>query len=362
MTTPMTARAERLMTMKRKLRAFTLVELLVVIGIIGVLLSILLPSLNRARAQANLIDCASNLKNIGNLVETYAAENRGFFPYGRGQMHWNGTSSQYLYAYGDWNTPTWYWTDSLALLVKPQRRVGVNYQNEAVDYPNIMHDVDTVQLPYFSYTADASPPIPGPPYQQCCDYTANIRAFPDAVTWDYAQPVAIVNQIANGSTHSLPAMLPLRQTGSIRGASRVMLIWCGPSDLFSNIGYSSGAQLLSWQLDNTAILNGHCFLYPQPAMKSYKAAFYENKIALGVSADWSGGNAVTQRDLVSQNVDTASGAQYSPYNMRFRHMGNTTCNMLFADLHVEPRLLGDVKAKEICLNPVVPGAVPPIAP
>ena len=94
--------------MKRS-TGFTLVELLVVIGIIAVLISVLLPSLSRARKSANQIVCASNMRQLGVAVVLYANENRGILV--PAMMRWD-----------DWQKLSW--DDLLA------KHLGTKFRNQ----------------------------------------------------------------------------------------------------------------------------------------------------------------------------------------------------------------------------------------
>ena len=83
--------------MKRS-RAFTLVELLVVIGVIAILIAILLPAMQRAREAARAIACASNIRQVGMSVVLYASQNHGKLPYYR--HDYAGGTMQILYREG----------------------------------------------------------------------------------------------------------------------------------------------------------------------------------------------------------------------------------------------------------------------
>lgn len=82
---------------RRSARAFTLVELLVVISVTALLIALLLPALSVARESANMVGCASNIRQLGTSMFTYAAESNEHFPAARGLTYdaWNTQSASY---------------------------------------------------------------------------------------------------------------------------------------------------------------------------------------------------------------------------------------------------------------------------
>ncbi|MDY7009763.1 MAG: type II secretion system protein [Planctomycetota bacterium] len=83
---------------------FTLVELLVVVAIIALLVSILLPTLGRAKEQARIVSCMSNLRSLGLSFAFYSNENNDWYPpgsgYGGDPPTWDYTLYNYYENYG----------------------------------------------------------------------------------------------------------------------------------------------------------------------------------------------------------------------------------------------------------------------
>lgn len=104
--------------MKRR-KGFTLIELLVVVAIIALLISILLPSLARAREITKRAVCASNLRGIGQAVKVYANDNYDYYP-----------ASPFSAA--DTNgDPTVQWMEQM----------GANYKTNITDQPELLNKV-----------------------------------------------------------------------------------------------------------------------------------------------------------------------------------------------------------------------------
>jgi prepilin-type N-terminal cleavage/methylation domain-containing protein/prepilin-type processing-associated H-X9-DG protein len=85
---------------------FTLVELLVVIGLIAILIALLLPTLSGARRDANQIACAANLRSIGEIIAAYEVQNDGLIPSSysyHGQQIINGSQQFTDTAYVHWS-------------------------------------------------------------------------------------------------------------------------------------------------------------------------------------------------------------------------------------------------------------------
>ena len=90
-----------------KINKFTLIELLVVVAVIGILTSLLLPALKKARAQSKIVVCKNNMKQINIAYQLYFDDNDDYYPTDEPNLGWDDKLNGYdgrQVAYNDLNT------------------------------------------------------------------------------------------------------------------------------------------------------------------------------------------------------------------------------------------------------------------
>jgi prepilin-type N-terminal cleavage/methylation domain-containing protein/prepilin-type processing-associated H-X9-DG protein len=288
--------------MTRQRKGFTLVELLVVIGIIALLISILMPSLARARQSANLVACQSNFKQVYTALSFYANENKGLLPWAS-VMKPDGTDANV----GDSGTCDQTWRVLSELLGSKVDNVWTDKLSPVFTCTEAEFNMTNVWAPNMIRTILFHP-----------------RAMPG-----YDQQKA---DFANKAT--MPPQYPQRKLASIRNSAEKIAFW-------------EGAQLPAWNatsepemqgLDNWRSGYGHMYREEIPASES--GNYWDNN---------------RRQDPVIMGAGNRDDNWFVTF-MRFRHNKNSTGPIAFWDGHVETRSakpdatgtwIPDVKVEEI---------------
>lgn len=300
---------------------FTLVELLVVIGIIALLISILLPALNKARQSASQTKCMANLKSIGQAMALYTVAYKGALPFGFVE---DGTGSPVILRDGKYSGPIEHW-DTLLLRVMSAKGIDAQYSV-----------ANTGQTGFRGVFTCPDVSIDSTQDGRVTHYSSHPVIFPNLKDDD---------NYAYASTGKLKGVRGYR-INRIKRPAEI-------AGIFDGVVTSAN----SFMANSTAFALHNKAIYGPPSGTYLIDDFTRRQ----------GAPAVTQTldTLVDMtpNVSTSipnSDSGGNTGNIRFRHVGDTRANALMMDWHVESftynkrkpaNAATDMKLRNLCVAP-----------
>ena len=298
--------------------AFTLVELLVVIGIIALLVGILLPTLGRARESANQVKCMANLRQLGQALTIYVGENKGSLPVG---FVTDGTVT----ADGTYKGEDHDWTTLLMKIIGRQAAIG--YTQDAVSKSGVgLKAVFLCPTVYIPVNA---------PKAALTHYSSHPRLIPDLGTSD---------KLAAFLQPGPPRYLRPYKIAKVKRAAEIAAIFEG-SIAPQGTGGGYGAHSTCNGLDRQRLAGARTYLTD---LYSLSATPLDGNMPISMH---SGVGAWTEANDLNKDTSNNEG------NVRFRHKGDTETNCLMLDGHVQSFTLNkstkqpDLLQKNVCVNP-----------